>query len=187
MPAFVTTVLGLVLVVAGLGYSVAAYHRANAEHGDRPLWPRLRRAWVAVRRVWVQYVLRRPPIQGRMSATAPAATVTGSGTVTFADPQIDADLPVEEQLRLVIDRLKAVESRTSSDRAQFTTDLHEIRHEINTQVTRLRAADEETRSLVRAVAADPVTLKYQLRGLFLVGLGTVLMAIPALASAWPLA
>jgi hypothetical protein len=63
--ALLTTFVGLLAVLAGIGCGAAAYSRTHAEHADVPLWPAMHRGGQAIRRVWVRYVLRRPGRHGQ--------------------------------------------------------------------------------------------------------------------------
>lgn len=93
--ALLTTLVGLLAVLAGIGCGATAYSRTHAEHANIPLWPTLHRAGQAIRRVWVRYVLRRPGATVNVSGVASAAVV-GSATAVVSGPEIDTDLPVEE-------------------------------------------------------------------------------------------
>jgi hypothetical protein len=114
-------------------------------------------------------VLRRPGVTVNMSGTA-SAGVACNLTAVVSSPEIDTDLPVEEQVRLLIYRVKNIENQASSDRSRFT------------KAAQLRAADGDIRDLARSIAVS--TVKLQLWGLILVGSGTVLMAAPTLISVW---
>jgi hypothetical protein len=179
--ALLTTLIGLLAVLAGIGCGVTAYSRTHAEHADVPLWPALYRAGQAIRRVWVRYVLRRPDVMVSVSGAASAAVVS-SATVVVSGPEIDTDLPVEEQVRFLIHRVKNIENQVSSDRSRFAKGLDQVKARVDDQTAQLRAADGDIRELARSIAVS--TVKLQLWGLILVGGGTVLMAVPTLVSMW---
>jgi hypothetical protein len=92
----------LLAVLAGIGCGAAAYNRTYAEHADVPLWPALHRARQTIRRAWVRYVLCRPGVTASVSGAASAA-MAASATAVVSGPEIDTDLPVEEQVRLVVE------------------------------------------------------------------------------------
>jgi hypothetical protein len=123
--ALLTTLVGLLAVLAGIGCGATAYSRTHAEHADVPLWPAMHRAGQAICRVWVRYVLRRPGVTVSVSGAASAA-VTSSATVVASGPEIDTDLPVEEQVRFLIHHVKNIENQASSDRSRFARG-HSIR------------------------------------------------------------
>lgn len=179
--ALLTTLLGLLAVLAGIGCGATAYSRTYAEHADVPLWPAMYRAGQAIRRVWVRYVLRRPGVTVSVNGAASAA-VTSSATVVASGPEIDTDLPVEEQVRFLIHRVKNIENQASSDRSRFARGLDQVKTRVDDQTAQLRAADGDIRELARSIAVS--TVKLQLWGLILVGGGTVLMAVPTLVSMW---
>jgi hypothetical protein len=179
--ALLTTLIGLLAVLAGIGCGVTAYSRTHAEHADVPLWPALYRAGQAIRRVWVRYVLRRPGVTVSVSGAASAAVVS-SATVVVSGPEIDTDLPVEEQVRFLIHHVKNIENQVSSDRSRFAKGLDQVKARVDDQTAQLRAADGDIRELARSIAVS--TVKLQLWGLILVGGGTVLMAVPTLVSMW---
>jgi hypothetical protein len=115
--ALLTTLVGLLAVLAGIGCGATAYSRTHAKHADVPLWPALHRAGQTLRRFWVRYVLRRPGITVSVSGAASAAVVS-SATVVASGPEIDTDLPVEEQIRFLIHRINNIENQASSDRSR---------------------------------------------------------------------
>jgi hypothetical protein len=110
------------------------------------------------------------------------AVVAGTVTLTVSGPEIDTDLPVEEQVRLLVRRVRNIENQAASDRARFSKGLDETAARVDSHAAQLRAADEGIRDLARSIAVS--TVKLQLGGLFLVGGGTVLMAVPTLVSLW---
>jgi hypothetical protein len=116
-----------------------------------------------------------------MSGTA-SAGVACNLTAVVSSPEIDTDLPVEEQVRLLIYRVKNIENQASSDRSRFTKGLDQVKTRVDDQAAQLRAADGDIRDLARSIAVS--TVKLQLWGLVLVGSGTVLMAAPTLISVW---
>lgn len=174
--ALLTTLVGLLAVLAGIGCAATAYSRTHAEHADGPLWPTLHRAGQTIRRV-----LRRSGVTVSVSGAASTA-VTSSATIVASGPEIDTDLPVEEQVRFLIHRVKNIENQASSDRSRFARDLDQVKTRVDDQTAQLRVADGDIRELARSIAVS--TVKLQLWGLILVGGGTVLMAVPTLVSMW---
>jgi len=168
-------------VLAGIICAAMAYSRTYADHAKVPLWPALHRAKQAIRRLWVRYVLRRPGITVSVRATASAA-VADSVTVVVSSPEIDTDLPVEKQVRLLIHRINNIENQASIDRSRFAEGLDQLKARVDDQTAQLRAADGDIQELARSIAVS--TVKLQLWGLILVGVGTVLMAVPTLVSMW---
>jgi hypothetical protein len=181
--ALLTTLVGLLAVLAGIGCGAMAYSRTYAEHAAVPLWPELHRARQAIRRLWVRVrsVFRRPGVTVSVNATASAA-LADSVTVVVSGPEIDIDLPVEKQVRLIIHRMNIIENQALIDRSRFAEGLDQLKARVDDQTAQLRAADGDIRELARSIAVS--TVKLQIWGLILVGGGTVLMAVPRLVSMW---
>jgi hypothetical protein len=179
--AFLTMLIGLLAVLAGIGCAATAYSRTHAEHADVPLWPTLHRTDQAIRRLWVRYVLRHPGVTINRTLTESTA-VADSVTAVVSGLEIDTDLSVEEQVRLLIHRVRNIENQASSDRSHFAKGLDRVKARVDDQAAQLRAADGDIRELARSIAVS--TVKLQLWGLILVGGGTVLMAVPTLVSMW---
>lgn len=147
----------------------------------RPLWPVLHRAGQAARRAWLRYVRGQRTVTGKLSATAATAS-SAFGVLVVSGPEIDTDLPIEEQMRLLVHRVSSIENQASSDRKRFAKDIEAVTARVDGHAAELRAADEGIRDLARSVAVS--TVKLQLWGLLLVGAGTALMAAPTLGSLW---
>lgn len=181
MLALLTTIVGLLTVLAGIGCAWTAYSRTHAEHADGPLWPLLHNVGQAARRLWRRYALRRRAVPISASASV-AMAMAGTATISVSGPEIDTDLPFEEQMRLLVRRVRNIENEARSDRARFAKGLGEVTGRVDSHAAQLRAADEGIRGLARSIAVS--TVKLQLWGLLLVGGGTVLMAVPTLVSLW---
>lgn len=178
MLALLTTIFGLLTTGAGIGCAWAAFSRSHAEHGDGPLWPAVHRGGQVVRQVWRRHVLRRRGRVVNLAGSASVGAFAASAWAVVTGPEIDPDLPLEEQVRLLVRRVRNIESQASSDRARFAKNLGDLTAQVGGQAAELRAADEGIRELARSIAVS--TVKLQLWGLLLVGVGTVLMALPTL-------
>lgn len=159
MLAFLITLIGLVTVLAGVGSGATAYSRIYAEHADVLLWPALHRTRQAIRRAWVRYVLCRPGVTAGVSGAA-SAGMAASATAVVSGPEIDTDLPIEEQVRLLIHLLKNIKNQASSDRSRFAKSLDQVLTRVDDQAAQLRVADDDIRKLVRSIAVS--TVKFQL-------------------------
>lgn len=115
-----------------IGCGATAYSRTYAEHADVPLWPALHRAGQAIRRVWVRYVFRRPDVTVSVSGAVLAA-MAASATAVVSGPEIDTDLPIEGQVRLLIHRVKNIENQASSDRSRFAKSLDQVQTRVDDQ------------------------------------------------------
>lgn len=82
---------------------------------------------------------------------------------------------------LLQERLERVQRDVMQIRPEVQRHVDKLTARIMEQGDRLAVADEQIRALARSVAVSSARL--QLVGLILVGLGTALMAIPAVVSA----
>jgi hypothetical protein len=83
---------------------------------------------------------------------AASAAVTSSATVVAAGPEIDTDLPVEEQVRFLIHRVKNIENQALSDKSRSARDLDQVKKRVDDQTAQLRSADGDIRELARSIA-----------------------------------
>ncbi len=86
-------------------------------------------------------------------------------------------MPFHEQVNLLVGRIREVEQRMTE---QHREDIDSLSQQLQTVQAESARADRLLEDLAKDVGAG--TVKIQLWGLFLVGCGTVLLAVPAI---WP--
>lgn len=172
--AAVITGLGLVLALTGVGCGLRAYVLSVREHDTAPVWPWADRQ---VQRVRALLPSRKPA--GRIVSVAGIASAEAFGSATVT---VDEGPPgdVQVQLERLRQRIEGVESRLVAERQRSDEADARIRAELIEQGQRLDGADEQLGALARSVAVS--TARLQLVGLILVGLGTALMAVPAVVT-----
>ncbi|SCL16370.1 hypothetical protein GA0070624_1000 [Micromonospora rhizosphaerae] len=174
------TLLGLALTLAGTGCACVALWRDHTQYGDGPLWPLLARAWQ-----WLRVQSFRLMPWRRRNATLQAQSIgvsvsVGTAWATFVGPEIPEDAPLEKQVMLLVQRVNNIEKAARDDRGRHNQDVKAVHDEINKLGERLDQADRDVERLAKDAVVG--TARLQLSGLLLVGMGTVLMAIPAVLS-----
>lgn len=180
MVALSCTVLGLLMVVAGIGFGWTAYTRTHAEHAGVPLWPRLHRARQTTTHYARRWLLPRRELRLIDVPGGSAAAGTAHGHLLVSGPGVPEHLPIEQQVRLLLRRVEMIEDQAASDRTQHRADVAQVVTRIDAHAAQLRQADEEIRKLARSIAVR--TVRLQLWGLLLIGGGTVVMTMPTIYS-----
>ncbi|MCT2279512.1 hypothetical protein M3G91_18005 [Micromonospora chalcea] len=173
------TLLGLTLTLLGSGFACVALWRDHRAYGDGPVFPWLAGAWQWLR----QQSFRLLPWLRRPATVSPQTTsVSGSVETTwavFVGPEIPEDAPLEKQVALLVQRVNYIEKAARDDRARHNQDIGAMQDEMIKLGERLDQADRDVERLAKDAAVG--TARLQLRGLLLVGVGTILMAIPTLS------
>jgi hypothetical protein len=181
---FALTLIGLVFALAGILCGVVAFLATLKAHDPDPLlrwWPR---AVEHVRRAAVK-------ISGWFGVTPPTRYIHvtdgihandefGVGTVLRSGLPVPSDLPVEQQIRLLVQRIEDAEDAAKIDRERHAEELHALRADLTGRTDRL----QESNNRILRDARDMVlgTIRLQILGLGLVGVGTALMTLPVLFS-----
>lgn len=169
------TVLGTACSLAGTACAGWALWQNHTPYGSGHLLPALAKIRSSMRRVLQR---KRKGKQVALSGTISLPGLSMTAELTVDRDAIAANGPVRDQILAAVDRMRKLEERLT---AQHSKDVAAIRNEIQD----LRAATETADSRLDTMARDigVGTVKLQLWGLVLVGLGAVLLAIPAFASA----
>ncbi len=173
------TFIGLLLALAGVGCGVWAYVDTVRKHDTLPVWPwadrqvRRVRAWQPFRR----NIRAGSGTTGVALAGSAVAVVSGTGSLTV----IKADESLDERVARLELRLEQAEKQVMEYRTQGERAEARLLETVTDQGQRLDAADEQLHKLTKSVAVSSARL--QLIGLILVGLGTMLMAVPTIAAA----
>ena len=128
--ALVTPCVGLLLAIAGVSCAGGAVFQTWREHEHRPLFPVLAatisRGRAAARRLkW--WEPEREEVQGSLTLSA-EFSLQAHGTVT--GPNIPADAPVDEAVRLLVRRVERIEENAREARQQHKTSVKELRTEL---------------------------------------------------------
>lgn len=114
-----------------------------------------------------------------------AINLSASASGTRFGLPIPEDAPVEEQLRLLVRRITTIEEEVVEDRRRLDNDLRRVRDEtskvkadLNAEVQRV---DRSVDTRIASLATSSVRL--QIVGLLMVGVGSILTAAPTVLSA----
>jgi hypothetical protein len=179
---YTLTLLGLAITLAGIFCGVVAFLATLKAHDPDPLlrwWPR---GVEYVRRVAVK-------ISGWFGATTPTRYIYvtegiqandefGVAAVLRSGLPVPPDLPLEEQIRLLVERIEDVEEAAKIDREHRAEELHALRVDLTGRADRLQESDNRILHDARDMVLG--TIRLQVLGLGLVGVGTALMALPVL-------
>ncbi|WP_369252406.1 hypothetical protein [Geodermatophilus amargosae] len=140
----------------------------------RPVFPRLTASTAWIRR----HVLRRRRKAIALSGTA-NATLSATGTLTATgEVELPPDATPEQQFEYVRERLAGLQGQLY----RLDRSVGEAERRLGQQINEVHAEsqrrDDELQESVRRVATGSV--KRELKGLLLVGVGSVLTAIPSL-------
>jgi len=91
---------------------------------------------------------------------------------------VPSDVSLDEQIYLLMRRIETIESKADHDRVEQAEKSRALNEMIDSLERRTHVADEELQEIARAIAVGTIGL--QLWGLFLVGVGTMLMALPSI-------
>jgi hypothetical protein len=175
------TSLGLMLVVSGVCCGFAAYRRTLAKYDGRPVWP-----WASQKGIQViagaRRVFRRRP---RVSRAVTGTVSVGLGATAAtrgirSGLPVPTDVPMEEQIRILVRRIEHVEAEAAKDRMQHCEEISRLQSGHSAQAAHLGKADDDLKFMATDIAVGVVRL--QITGLMLVGVGTVIMALPTLLS-----
>lgn len=169
VPMLAFLIIGLSLNVAGIGLAVSALWQEWGEHGRGDFLPWLATAWRRVTRRRVHHV-------GEAHLGVGVGITAWVGTATGHAP--DADLSVDQRvdrLRHDVDaltaQLRAQDSRQAQAVGKVTEAVNEARAEAQSGIS-------DVREMARMVAVG--TLRRQMFGLVLIGLGSLVSVLPAL-------
>jgi len=93
-------------------------------------------------------------------------------------PDVPSDVSLHKQIHLLMRRIENIESQADHDRVYYAEQNRTLNERVDSLDRRTRVADEELKEISRAIAVGTIGL--QLWGLFLVGVGTMLMALPSI-------
>jgi len=163
--------IGLVLNVIGTSLAWSALWRGARKHAD---WSMLLPRVAAVREWFLVKVLRRTR---KVSTHRGTAWLTANSTLIaggIASPAADA--PMDEQVAYFRKQVMALHTRIDQQRQEIAGEISVVRDDVTDARREAQEAVREVRKDVREIATGTVT--QQMLGLFLVGLGTVIGAVP---------
>ena len=162
--------IGLLLNVAGVTLAGWALGQDYRKHADQPMLPKV----AAAKRWFLVKVLRQT-----RSVTIPGGKATGTVTFTgsgtgFATPAADA--PVDHQIAYLRDQVLKLHNRISEQRSEITEEINTVRQSVTDAARDAHEAVASVRDMARDIATG--TVKIQMLGLLLVGLGSAVAAVP---------
>lgn len=167
---WIFTVAGILLNAWGLWLAFVAL---RAESRDRALGPLPGDVHVAKLRAFSRKLLRRPP-ETRVARGEGHATATVHGTAKgYAPRVVDPSAPAHEQIEAMAHNLRTeMQHAQEASREEIRRSAEHLQREIASVHETLRQREERDTEIARK------TIHTEVKGLFLVGLGTLLLAIP---------
>lgn len=171
--------VGLAVTVLGIACGLFAFGTTLQEY-DPPVvkwWPRFVNAF---RRLSIRIgnLLVGPRPQVFRPTGIPSEERVGKPTIRLGDIEVPDDIPLAEQIRLLLRRVEHVENVARTDRQQAQKRDESLRADLAAAVDRLDAADARIEGDARRMSLGSARL--QMWGLLLVGIGTIAMTVPAL-------
>ncbi|WP_300014942.1 hypothetical protein [Pseudonocardia sp.] len=170
----------MLLAVVGVGCGVAAYVGSVRQFDTMPVWP-----WASaqIKILRERLTFKRDMRTGRGTAKLViTATGIGSAEAFGVGSVFNSDESIDERMARVETRLQLLEERGGAEQARAEKAERLLEEQLAKQGRRLEEADEQLRALAKAVAVSSARL--QLVGLILVGIGTMLMAVPTIVAAF---
>ncbi|MEV5720856.1 hypothetical protein AB0L41_43915 [Amycolatopsis mediterranei] len=167
---------GLLFSVVGIYCAATAYFATYREHGAGPMWPAVERLLTKAKH-WARRLVGRTHDVTVHAGVAEARVGVGiEATAVVTRGPAPAELPLDEQLRWIERRIELVELQAAQDREQHANESRALRASIEAAERLMREVDQAHRELTQSVAVG--TVRRQIVGLALVGVGTFLLAIP---------
>ncbi len=172
-------VLGLLVTLVGIFCGALALRRTWTEHAPgEPLVP----VTESLRALRDQSGRLIPPLRGEPvlktgTDVLAAGTVETSGVLT-AKMLPQGSATTEELVDHLLRRVDRIQTVADEDRAATRTEATALRADLAAVTVRLDAETHQREVLTRSLALG--TIRLQLFGLILVGVGTALMAVPSL-------
>ncbi|MGZ4523683.1 MAG: hypothetical protein ACXVXP_06990 [Mycobacteriaceae bacterium] len=171
MPA--ASIIGLLLNLAGTVLAGTALVDDWREHsGGRPLLP-----WLASARTWVVLRILRPKpktieLGAHLNATV-GITAMGGTIRTIPSADASTDLQVEYLRREV----EALHARIGSEVGELRKSVADVKGSLDEAQREAAAATKSVEELARKIATG--TVRKQMLGLLLIGVGSVVSVLPA--------
>lgn len=129
------------------------------EYDPRPLWGWWERRRLNARQVWCAIRNASPwpyskQVIGMQRIPPRRGAGVGSPTIYRSGPPVLEDLPLDEQVRLIVERLGVIEESAGTDRARIDKVEGRLRAQITAEVARLDATDVETASRVETCCSE---------------------------------
>lgn len=171
--------IGLIAETVGLVYAFQAIQKQNRAHEGGPIW-----TWPYRVGKWIQrHILRqhRPPVAGTAHVVIPASTIHATATVHA--PTIVTDMSLEEQVRLLTNRIERVEQQAVNDHRAHKESIDTVRREATEIRTEFKAATETVRAKLTDLAVGNVGL--EATALLWIAGGAILTAGSSVIQSWP--
>jgi hypothetical protein len=175
----VLTAIGFAFILVGMGFAGWALWLDMTAHGR---WSgaqcRLQamRSWFGRLPSRLMFWRPKPVTLDVHSVHQLQASDTVGLTESVHVEKIPAEETTEQKFARLFERIDQLLQIMHEVRQVHGRDIYALRGEIGTLATNMRSADEHVTKLAEALALDTVPL--QMRGLILVGFGTLLTALP---------
>jgi hypothetical protein len=173
------TLVGTLLSLGGVLCAAVAFVKTWQEHGEEPLYPQIARRMRTLRG-WVRRVLLRQQPQVVAVTGIGTLGMTGSARGVVSAPPIPDDAELAEKVALLVRHVRHLQAQAETDRQRHDDEVRAIRATLDTVSGRFHDATLAVESKVKSMVLD--TIRLQLVGLFLVGVGTILLAVAGLVA-----
>jgi hypothetical protein len=169
---------GLSLVVIGSILAGHSLYRTWTKHGVGPLWPFIINTWNQVRGFLARYI---PFLREHITLECHDGVVSMSsvGSVNLRGRVgIRGDAGIEEKVNFLMRQIDILQNELIEDSKKFAAEIGVLREEIREARRLSKEQETSLRELSRLIAVGEV--RQQLLALFLISIGTILLAVPTL-------
>ncbi len=163
------TIIGLILNIAGASLAGWALRQDYRKHARKPLLP-----WAAAREWFLVKVLRQTrsvAIHGGTARGTFAFLGSATGIVTPA-----ADAPMDSQIAYLRDQVMTLHSMIGEQRREISAETGKVHKAVREARQDAQDAVTSVEEMARDIATG--TVKIQLFGLLLIGMGSIIAALP---------
>ena len=167
------TIIGLLLNIAGASLAGWALIQDYRKHARQPLLP-----WVAAKEWFLAKVLRQTrsvTVRGGAAHGTLGFVGTAAGIATPA-----ADAPMDTQITYLRNQVMTLHSMIGVQRREISAEIRKVDQAVREARQDARDAVTSVEEMARDIATG--TVKIQLFGLLLIGLGSTIAALPIVFS-----
>jgi hypothetical protein len=162
-------IIGLFLNIAGVSLAGWALRQDYRKHARKPLLP-----WAAAREWFIVRVLRQTrsvTVHGGTAKGTFAVVVSATGIVTPA-----ADAPMDSQIAYLRDQVMTLHSMIGEQGRKISAEIGNVDRAVREARQDAQDAVTSVEGMARDIATG--TVKIQLFGLLLIGIGSIIAALP---------
>lgn len=176
------TVIGLISTLAGILLAVCAYARTWRDFKQVPMFHEVVDMMRQVRRLVqrIQFWKKPKAVTAHVSANLSCLRAHLKGRVIMPPPTVPEDASVEDAIMLLAVGIDHLAANAIGDRDENRESVRQLETKLMEVTEKLRDADTQHRETAVTLATS--TVRLQVLGLGLVGIGSVLLSLPTLFS-----